>query len=133
MRLLALIITSLTLNLSPAVHHHHVHHRHHHRAVPHLTGPTIRGYATYYSPGECDPTGGGFTTAGGKHVYWGEVASDALPMHTHIWVWPAIRGKHEFTVEDTFGSGQRIEHIDVWLPCGETIGNPSISFRIVRR
>jgi 3D (Asp-Asp-Asp) domain-containing protein len=96
------------------------------------TGESYEGTATYYSPGSCDATGGGETTASGTQVHFGEVANSVLALGTRIWVEPAILGRHDFTVEDRFGSEQSAGRLDVWLPCGTTIGNPWERFRVVR-
>ncbi len=88
--------------------------------------------ATYYQTEGCDSTGGGATTASGTSVHFGEVANSVLPLGTRIWVDPAIKGLHEFTVEDRFGSQQPVGRLDVWIRCGEEIPNPWERFRVIR-
>jgi hypothetical protein len=90
------------------------------------------GYATYYQTEGCDSEGGGGTTASGGSVYFGEVAQSTLAFGTKIWIEPAIKGRHRFTVEDRFGAPQAPGRLDVWLRCGESIPNPSVRFRVIR-
>lgn len=80
-------------------------------------GHRIYGYATTYSEPQCDRTSGGSGTAWGTHVYFGEVANDSLPMGTWIELDHPFHGRRDFRVEDTFGSGQPAEHLDVWVKC----------------
>lgn len=91
------------------------------------------GIATYYQTEGCDPTGGGSSTAMGTTPRWGEVANSVLPLGTRIWLEPAIKGRHVFTVEDRFGGQQDVGRLDVWLHCGESIGNPWERFRVIPR
>lgn len=105
----------------------------HHWSPPNEGGSAeYTGVATYYSEPRCDPTAGGYYGADGTHVYEGMVANSVLPLGTRIWVQPAILGKHEFTVHDRFGSSQEAGRLDVWMPCGTTIPNPTERFHIMR-
>lgn len=91
------------------------------------------GTATYYQTEGCDATGGGGTTASGDTPYFGEVANSALPLGTKIWIEPAIKGRHRFVVLDRFGSQQPAGRLDVWIHCGESIPNPWVRFRVIRK
>lgn len=87
------------------------------------------GYATTYSNGGCDPTGGGSTTSWGTSVGFGVVANDALPLGTWIEFDRPFHGRRDFRVEDHFGSGQPAEHLDVWVPC-EWVTSFSVPYRV---
>jgi 3D (Asp-Asp-Asp) domain-containing protein len=87
---------------------------------------SFTGYTTYYSPGQCDSTGGGMETADGSEVYWGEVANSVLAFGTKIHITPAIKGKRDFVVHDRFGSEQPLGRFDIWVPCGDSIPNPTV-------
>jgi 3D (Asp-Asp-Asp) domain-containing protein len=87
--------------------------------------------ATYYQTEGCDASGGGGTTAMGTAPHFGEVANSVLPLGTRIWVEPAIKGRHEFRVEDRFGGQQEAGRLDVWIHCGEEIPNPTERFHVI--
>ena len=56
-----------------------------------------------------------------------------LPLGTRIYVEPAIKGQHEFTIEDRFGGQQAEGRLDVWVHCGEGGEVPTAgSFRVMR-
>jgi hypothetical protein len=68
----------------------------------------------------------------GTHVHFGEVANSVLALGTHIYVQPAILGRHRFVVEDRFGSHQPVGRLDVYVPCGQSIPNPWVRFDVIR-
>jgi hypothetical protein len=134
MQLVATLGTALALGLGsptpapapPSVKHYRrvmVVHRYRHYVR------TLAYNSTYYSYG-CDPTGGGSMTANETPVHFGEVANSILPFGTKIHLEPAVLGQHDFVVEDRFGSQLDETRIDIWLPCGTTIPNPSGTMRI---
>lgn len=75
---------------------------------------TIRVFVTAYSstPEQTDDTP--FTTASGKQVREGIVATNLLPLGTKIKI-PEIYGNKVFVVEDRMNP-RNDQHVDIWFP-----------------
>ncbi len=69
---------------------------------------------TAYSSTEDQTDDSPFITASGAHVADGIVASNFLPLHTHIKI-PALFGEKIFVVEDRMAK-RFSDRVDIWMP-----------------
>ncbi len=91
-----------------------------------FTPKTRKAWVTAYSssPDETDDTP--FTTASGKQVRHGIVASNFVPLGTKIRI-PEIFGDETFTVEDRMHA-RKTNGVDIWMPTKEQAKRFGVSY-----
>ncbi len=70
------------------------------------------------------------TMADGTPARRWSAAHNGLPLGTHVWITPAVRGRHRWTVRDRIGWGTQL---DLWAPtCTQAIayGRRTVHLRI---
>jgi 3D (Asp-Asp-Asp) domain-containing protein len=59
------------------------------------------------------------TMADGTRTRHWSAAHNGLPLGTRVWIDPAVRGRHRWTVRDRIGWGTEL---DLWAPsCGQAV------------
>lgn len=84
--------------------------------------------STAYCPGSS-----GTVMANGRHVHFGAVANNMLPLGTRIRMARPVFGRRVFVVEDRIGWGSQL---DIWMPsCRQALqwGRRTVAFRVIPR